>query len=78
MSWKEITEADCDGRSKLVTNNLYALDAHGDMNHIWIGRPQPSNRYPGTFICFDDADKWVISLTHWHPLPVAAELGETS
>lgn len=50
----------------LVTNNIKARDAHGQMSHVWIGFPIYSAR---EWIIFDDADRKVYGLSHWMPLP---------
>jgi len=64
----------------LVTNNIKARDAFGNMSHVWIGHPQrsfgPTDSFPhippkGTWMIFTDCDRIVEGLTHWMPLPDA-------
>ena len=69
----------------LVTNNLSARDAHGQMSHIWIGWPQqssgPTDSFPhtpekGSWFCFTDTYDRVVYLTHWMALPAGEERTE--
>ena len=69
--WKKITkELD---RRVLVTNNIKARDAHGQMSHVWIGfiiKSSEPKKY-GKFITFTDSDQRVLDLTHYCEIPQA-------
>lgn len=67
-NWRPIKTAPKD-RRRLLTNNLHARDAHGQMSHVWIG--YPIRRADGEWVTFDDYDVRARNLTHWHPLPTA-------
>lgn len=71
--WKKITKEL--KRRVLVTNNINARDAHGDMSHVWIGfviRSSDPQKY-GKFITFDSGDMRICDLTHYHELPTPKE-----
>ena len=69
MEWRAITKNDV-GKTMLVTNNLHAQNARGDMSHKWIGWIQESNDPKwGDYICFDEADRRITGLTHCAPIP---------
>ena len=50
----------------IVTNNLDAKNAHGEMSHVWltINFIQSSNPNGG-LITYDERDRKIIRLTHW-------------
>lgn len=68
-NWKKITkELD---RRVLVTNNINARDAHGQMSHVWIGfiiKSAEPEKY-GKFVAFDEADRKILDLTHYCEIP---------
>ena len=68
--WKKITKEL--HRRVLVTNNISARDAHGDMSHVWIGfiikSDKPKER--GKFITFTDGDFMICNITHYCEIPV--------
>lgn len=69
--WKKITKEL--HRRVLVTNNIKARDAHGQMSHVWIGfiiKSDQPQKY-GKFITFTDGDQRVLDLTHYHEIPQA-------
>jgi hypothetical protein len=71
MSWRSFkTDPPQHAHRALVTNNLSARDAHGQMSHIWIGHPIWST--DGMWVTFDDADRKIRALTHWMPLPTGS------
>lgn len=64
------------GLNVLVTNNLDARDAHGQMSHLWLGmvhKPRRKND-PEGYIAFRDLYNKVYNLTHWcwPPMPPQA------
>lgn len=65
--WISVKDRLPEGRNVLVTNNINALDAHGDMSHIWIGFV--THAIDGTYVSFDDGDNEVFNITHWMFLP---------
>lgn len=67
-AWKPITERI--ERRVLVTNNIKARTAKGDMSHVWVAnlvQPDSDPRYG--FITFDDRDCRVLNLTHYAEIP---------
>lgn len=65
-------------RKVIVTNNLKARDAHGQMSHVWVGLPQvssgPTDSFPripekGSWMMFTDSYDTVQYLTHWCEIP---------
>ena len=49
----------------IVTNNIKAVDAHGEMSHVWLTAFFARSERFG-FITFDAADDCkIINLTHW-------------
>ena len=64
-AWRPITS---EIRHKvLVTNNINARDAYGQMSHVWVaGLVQ---RDDGEFICFLDGFQKIWGLTHYAELP---------
>lgn len=50
----------------IVTNNLDAKNAHGEMSHVWLTQfvTKGSRDHEG-IVTFDAADRKVICLTHW-------------
>jgi hypothetical protein len=67
--WRAIRDGYPKGRAVLATNNLHARDAYGSMSHVWIGFIQESDNRDEGFMLYNEADRRVIHLTHWHPLP---------
>lgn len=65
-AWQPIEDRHV-GRTMLVTNNPKARTAQGEMSHLWIGWIQKTD--DGEFICFNDADQRVRSLSMCHALP---------
>lgn len=68
-AWKPITVEI--KRKVLVTNNIKARDAHGQMSHVWVVSlvQKDSDRRYG-FISFDDRHCRVLNLTHYAELPI--------
>jgi hypothetical protein len=56
-------------RRLLVTNNINAEDAFGQMSHVWLVRmihePSDTDHENKGWIAFDDYDGIIESLTHW-------------
>lgn len=48
----------------IVTNNLNAKDAHGEMSHVWLTNFWKKTDNMGVITFVDDSSK-VINLTHW-------------
>lgn len=48
----------------VVTNNIDAKNAHGEMSHVWMTNFLQHNMYDG-YLIFDDADRCIIGITHW-------------
>ena len=50
----------------VVTNNIDAVNAHGEMSHVWMTSHafKGSNKNDG-IITFDAADRQIYNLTHW-------------
>jgi len=48
----------------IVTNNIEAVDAHGEMSHVWLTAFFARSEQFG-FVTFDAADRKIINLTHW-------------
>ena len=81
MIWNDIKETPPpEGRKCIVTNNLRATDAHGQMSHIWILRPIFSTELEskGHWVGFDDADRKILDISHWMALPTASREGGAS
>jgi hypothetical protein len=51
----------------IVTNNLFAKDAHGEMSHVWLTNFWASSDYKPDrgFVTFDAAERRIVGLTHW-------------
>lgn len=59
-------------RKVLVTNNLEARDAHGQMSHVWVAslvQEDDGNDY----ITFTDSAQKIWGLTHYAELPTNAD-----
>lgn len=78
--WFDINETRPPEHGKvLVTNNIAAKTAHGDMAHVWILWPQYCEKdsefngintgYAGEWIGFDGADRRIRGITHWCQIP---------
>ncbi len=50
----------------IVTNNLEAKNAHGEMSHVWLTTfyTKGSKDHEG-IVTFDSGDIKIINLTHW-------------
>jgi hypothetical protein len=67
-AWKKITKEI--NRPVLVTNNLKARDANGNMSHIWcVGMVHKTNEPGGPFVAFKDLYSKVFCLTHYAEIP---------
>lgn len=55
----------------LVTNNLSARDAHGNMSHLWLvlGVLLAED---GSWVAFTEGYKKIYNITHWTRLPPEA------
>ena len=51
----------------IVTNNLYAKDAHGEMSHVWLTTfwKQSEDNPDDGIVTFDSGDMKICNLTHW-------------
>ena len=55
----------------IVTNNLTAKNAHGEMSHVWltalfsINKTETGIIFGDGIVTFDDANRRIIGLTHW-------------
>lgn len=50
----------------VVTNNINAKNAHGEMSHVWMTTFYTEGSKKGEgLVMFDDFDRKVINLTHW-------------
>lgn len=69
--WTPLTADSLPTGKVLVTNNLAARDANGDMSHVWIAAPMVSSEpeSAGEIVSFDDDFVKLRGLTHWHSLP---------
>ena len=68
--WRKIKASDV-GKTMLVTNNLYAKDAFGEMSHRWLTWIQKSDdpKRQGKYGGFDAADRWIHNITHVAEIP---------
>ena len=48
----------------IVTNNINARDAHGEMSHVWMTTFFNKSKQDG-IVTFDAADRKICYLTHW-------------
>jgi len=48
----------------IVTNNIKAVDAHGEMSHVWLTSFVTRSEKSG-YVTFDAADSKIMNLTHW-------------
>lgn len=48
----------------IATNNINALNAHGEMSHVWLTTFWTKHERFG-IVTFDEADRRIIFLTHW-------------
>lgn len=50
----------------IVTNNLQARNAHGEMSHVWMTTfwAKGGEKYEG-IVTFDAANQRIIGLSHW-------------
>ena len=66
-AWKPITEEI--RRKVLVTNNIDARDAHGQMSHVWIVILVQKDEQRG-FVAMDDSGwRMIESLSHYAEIP---------
>ncbi|MEJ1412795.1 MAG: hypothetical protein RPU90_04350 [Candidatus Sedimenticola sp. (ex Thyasira tokunagai)] len=50
----------------IVTNNLDAKNAHGEMSHIWLTTFFTKGSQEGEgIVTFDEAGRKIFGLTHW-------------
>ena len=50
----------------IVTNNINATNAHGEMSHVWLTQfLQKSKDVNIGYVTFDAADRKIERLTHW-------------
>ena len=49
----------------IVTNNINATDAHGEMSHVWLTTFWKRSEKEGCIVSFDEADRMLLGLTHW-------------
>jgi len=47
----------------VVTNNIKAENAFGEMSHVWLVNFYAENA--GIFVTFDDNDSQISHLSHW-------------
>ncbi len=81
--WKPINEYDFNRKDTtcIVTNNIKAVDAHGQMSHIWIVSMIHKNggtRKKPTYSAFNDATMpfsgEIFGLTHFMELPTSKDI----
>ena len=53
-----------DKKHIIVTNNIEAKNAHGEMSHVWMTSFLQHNKDDG-FLTFDAADRRIVGITHW-------------
>lgn len=49
----------------IVTNNIAAKNAHGEMSHVWLTTFWMDSKSSNEGIVTFDEDRQVIGLTHW-------------
>lgn len=50
----------------IVTNNLHAKDAHGEMSRVWLTTFwTEGSRHGEGLVSFDEANRKILRLTHW-------------
>ena len=50
----------------IVTNNINAVDAHGEMSHVWLTTFYTKGSREGEgLVTFDEGNRKIIGLTHW-------------
>lgn len=64
MKWIPCSEKPEGGRKLLVTNNLEARDAYGEMSHLWLVNLLQHDDELG-FLAYTDGDTRIENLTHW-------------
>ena len=70
--WQEITQQHATGGPYVVTNNIEACNAFGEMSHVWVTDFIQRSAEPeteGTFICFDGNLRKIHGLTHYYRIP---------
>ena len=70
-AWQRITKEIKGHPRVLVTNNINARDAKGQMSHVWIGiiiKSSTPDRY-GKFMTFADGEMPICDLTHYCEIP---------
>jgi hypothetical protein len=69
--WKKITKEL--KHRVLVTNNINARDAEGQMSHVWIGYIIKSSEPDiyGRFTTFNECDIRIHDITHYCEIPQA-------
>jgi len=70
--WQPLDPDNLPKRKMLLTNNLKARDAFGQMSHVWIGTPFKADNpeRDGAIVTFDEDMVRVSNLTHAHELPL--------
>lgn len=67
-AWKKI-KGEIKGKV-LVTNNLKARNAHGEMSHVWVVSMVHETTEPeGPFMAFTEGDRRLWGLTHYAEIP---------
>ena len=68
MKINEFTSIDSELPEKfkhvIVTNNINAKNAHGEMSHVWMTSFLQHNKEEG-YLTFDAADRKIVGITHW-------------
>lgn len=73
--WIPVSEGLPKSRSKiLVTNNINARNAYGEMSHVWLVS-MIHKEMDGSFSAFDDADRQIHDITYYR-LPRLPKVGE--
>ena len=55
-----------DNKWLIVTNNLQAKNAFGEMSHVWLTNfCAKSHEAKNGIVMFDANDRMIIGLTHW-------------
>lgn len=50
----------------VVTNNIEAKNAHGEMSHVWmVNHCFESSKKIDGIVAYDAADRRLVNLTHW-------------
>jgi len=49
----------------IVTNNISATNAHGEMSHVWLTTFWCESEKYDCITTFDEGDRQILGLTHW-------------